>query len=300
MKFFICAAEDFALRADGEFLGNFHGDACLENFSPAFIEILPHSGLSPTCFFADYPLKSHKNAVFCNLPNGDVFASVSFRPNINAGFKTLFQKFLPEVDALVTVVFDGNLKISAENRNDYETVCAPAGFSDFSATVFDGKIAVYSSKSPAFAVVFSADTLEVLFSKIVEEIEFTPVLRTKTRLPGIERATVSCEWKGLPLTPSIAEIKRENEWSVSVCRSFSERAFFERLFYRLPVTEMLSDGLKPNEHRLREYVGNFDIILPDYCVKKGVCLSFEESGKRLTKTFELDFENGLICNLREI
>ena len=61
MKLFLQAEEPFAVRADGNFLGNFYGCAAVEA-APSFIEVLPHSGKEPVCFFADYRLISHENA----------------------------------------------------------------------------------------------------------------------------------------------------------------------------------------------------------------------------------------------
>ena len=302
MKLYVQANENFAMRADGEFLGNFKTTAAIDSVVPAYFEILPHFFGEPFCFYLNYRPKSHKNAVFYTLPQGDVLLSVTFLPQKNNGFKLLYQTYLEPLDALITVYRDGAVKLVAENSHDAETVNIPFGAEDFAAEVFNGDIAVYSRSGQKFACIFRAEDLSLKFFKIVDDLEFTPVFRTKTRLGGIERTTAFCEWSPDKngFSASVNNIERENPWEPSSDEKFAKRAFFERIQNKLPVDEMLSPDLLPNKDLLADFLGSFDRVLPDFCTEKGVLLSYKGEQTRLVKCFDLDFENGRICNLREI
>ncbi|MBQ9481893.1 MAG: hypothetical protein IJU84_07000 [Clostridia bacterium] len=299
MKLFLQAEEPFAVRADGNFLGNFYGCAAIEA-APSFIEVLPHSGKEPVCFFADYRLISHENAIVYDIPSG-LFVRVFFRRREKSGFRLLYQKRFD--DLLVTAYIDGGVKLTVENERDAQIISVPIPREEFSAELHGDKLAVFSEGSPSFvALLKAAGDLEPLFCKVVDEFEFTPVFLAKTRLFDLERTTVSCEWQesGGKFTPAVKSVSRENPWKPDLPEKVTERIFFERISGGLETEELLSENMRKNADKLRGYLGEFDGVLPSFCSEKGVCLSYKGNGRRPVKTFSVDLENELICNIREI
>lgn len=301
MKLFICANENFALRVNGEFLGNFCGAAGIDDFSPAYVEVMPHSGLQCANFFVDYSDAEISNGSIYSLPDG-MLVKLHFNSPAVRKFKPLMQKRFTG-GVLITAFADGATRIVAENSSQAEAVEVPFDCNKFIAEQFGEFIIVRTDTKPTFAAVFSCGkNLNVAFANTADEIQFTPIFRTVSELGGIERAKVTCEWQtnSVPFIPKVTNVSFGNPWMPSSPFRFTQRAFFQRIFNRLSVTEMLTENLKTNEGRLSEYLGNFTEILPDFCNEKGVCLAYGNEGTRRVKTFTVELENNLICNLHEI
>jgi len=298
MKLILSAREGFALKADGNFLGNFNGDACIEDFFPCFIEMLPHSGKRAAGFFCGYGVKNNYACRFFTLPDG-IFASAEFEPPAPLGFELILQKKFYDLNGtLVTVYRDGQTRIVAENCTGVETVTLPPVCHPFECAAFGSRIAVFSAVRPTTLTVFeTAPKLRLIFNNVVDDFEFTPIFRTKTRLFCIEQTTVTCEWS-FSATPSaeVKKIESLSPYTPDKPLTFLRRAFFERILYRLPVTDLLCDQLRPNEDKLPSYLGSFTDILPDYCSNKGLCLTSGNS----VKIYDVQADGGKITNITEI
>ena len=68
----------------------------------------------------------------------------------------------------------------------------------------------------------------------------------------------------------------------------------------LDVKDLLSPSLKPHADMLKDYLGDFVEVLPDFCTRKGVCLAYNGKDIRPTKNFELTVSDGLIENITEL
>jgi len=299
MNVWLNASERFSLKMNGEFFKCEENCIYIENLAPSFVEVLPHSDKKTTAFYLDYPPKSHKNCVFTLLEN-DLFIDVTFEINMRGDFKILHQNRFEDV--LVTVYKDGVTRIVCENKNYVETVNVPCGFESFSSFKDKDSVIIHSNGSPCFLAIFSIkDGLIPLFCNVVNDFTLSPVFHTKTRLFNLERSTVTCEWTGeKTLSPKITNVSHASPYLPNKGKLFLERCFFERVYFKLPLDDLLAPSIKENAQRLGEYLGNFYTILPSFCSKKGACLVYENNGKRTVKIYTIDIENNLICNVKEV
>lgn len=297
MKLYISCESAFALKADGQFLGRFC-DACVMLSKPRFIECIPLSGEESVCFFADYRLKSRKNALVHLLDDG-LYVQIFPRINTDTRFYTCLQKEL--CGALVTVYRQGTTRIVCENRTSAEIAEVPHGFDGFCAEQIQHSVAVFSSGTPKYLAIFEVGAkIRLLFANVVDDFEFTPVFRTKTRLFNIEQTTVTCEWSSAldSVCGIIPEHKRP--YRAPLGKHVLRRAFFQSILLHLPFEHLLCDSLKPHADKLRGYLGGFVDVLPDYCSKKGACLSYEGNDRRPVKTFDIELCDGFISNVKEV
>jgi hypothetical protein len=297
MKIYTYSTDKYALKINGEMQGVFN-EACIEDCGNAFLEALPVSGGEPVRFLCNYTLKSRKNAVVHTLPDG-MFIRFIFPSAEPAPFCTTFQKRFGAT--LVTVYTDGATRIVCENAYSAEVVEVPRGFCNFSAECFGCYVLVKSYGAPCFATVFDVNgKISVRFANVVDNVETSPAFRTKTRLFNLEHTTVECIWKLSDGAVQLEKITHARPYAQGFGEVALRRAFLERVLYGLNTEELLCDKLKPNAHLLKEYLGGFLEILPDFTSKKGACLSYEGIDRRTVKIFDIETTNGLISNVIEV
>jgi hypothetical protein len=158
----------------------------------------------------------------------------------------------------------------------------PNTFKRFSSFKDNDRIIIQSDRSPYFLSIFSIkEKLMPLFCNVVGDFKTSPVFQTKTTLFNLEKSTVTCEWEGSKnLSPKIINVTHASPYQLNKGKLFLERCFFERVYYKLPIEELLTPSLRENATQISDYLGNFCSILPTFCSKKGACLVYENNGKR--------------------
>ena len=300
MNLFLRARTGYSLKIDGELKGAFAGDVKIaELAAPSLIELLPHRGGESVCFLADGNLKNADNFNVYKISDG-YFVDVFFGKNNKKGFKVLFQKRFGE--ALITIYRDRETRVVAETKSSAEVCVLPVCPESFGARL-DGKVLyVYSTTPPHCVCAFSLERgVKKVMENIFDEIEFSPVFRTKTRLFDIENTVAEVEWKYSAGEMRAEKKKLEKGASDERIKTdfFKQRIFFERVLKGLPVSDMLSEGMREKEKYLSEYLGKALSVLPCYCSDGGVCLSYAGKDCFSVKVFSISFENGLISNLVE-
>lgn len=301
MDFFIRANEPFGLIADGEYKGRVKSAIKIsEVFKPVFVELLSERGNAPISFLV--PVMDALNS--CNgikaykIKRG-TFLDVRFLPVYNKQFELLCQKKFE--DCLVTIYEDGVVRVVCENERSAEISEIPVTIKNLNIEKKDENIFVYSNKPPYFISVFSVGKrIKKIMENVFDEITFSPVFRTKTRLFDLEETIVEAEWffdadgaktKEKRVTRGIPFFKYEE--------SFIGRIFFNRVLRGEPVSDMLTGELKEKEKFLKDFLGDAVCVLPCYC-SDGVCLAYGEKDLYKTAEFYVEMKNGLINNVIEM
>lgn len=297
MKVFLYCDSAFALKIDGQ-LNGCHAEVGMSFSRPRLIEALPLCGGEPVCLFADYRLKSNKNAVVHSIEDG-YFIKLKFQKPIDEAFKIHYQKSFSS--ALVTVYSQGGTRIVCENGRSADVCEVPCGFTGFTAMRSSEYILVYTSGTPKFVAVFRTDGAVCLkYANVVDEFEITHLFQAKTQLYDLERSTALARWRKDFSGVDTLEITKEHPIDTTLGKEILRRLFFERILLDISTEDLLSDALKPHADKLKDYLGDFIDILPEYCSKKGVCLSYHGEDRRPVKTFDIELSGCLISNVKEV
>ena len=301
MNLYLRARSGYSLKVDGKFCGNYAGDIKLAQLgTPALIEMIPHRAGKNISFLASGELKNRDDMNVYPLKDG-FFVSANFTVGCTKGFKVLYQKRFGKV--LCTVYRDGETRVVVETEKTAEICVCPDGADRFEAR-FDGEVLfVYSIGAPSFVCAFSVGNgLKKVMERIFDEIEFTPLLRTKTALCDIENTVTELEWTFHDGKMSAKEkaLKRAEFDDRIKSDFFTERIFFERILNGLSADELLTENMKGRQKYLRDFLGNFVFILPCYCSREGVCLAYRGKDCFEVKVFSASFKNGLIDNIKEV
>lgn len=298
MKIYFWAEESFALYYDGVFKADVRGNYIDDDFYPCNVFAVPHSGKRAVGFFLS-PKLSPPTTVRAYCLDDGFFVALKFTHYEAGGYKLLTQKRVGGV--LITAVKRGYTEITVENATHVQTLSA--GISEqFDFTVKGDAVFIRSLDArPYIAAVNRGGELTVLFSKIVDGVEFTPLFRTKTRYFDLEGTVTEVTHDGIGQGLGRASLTFVRNTTVDLTkREILRQVLLERLLIGTEVDSILSPGMRRSSGKLRQFLGGYHAILPSFCSKKGTYLCYKSKDRCHAKLFDVQIKDGLIDNLIEV